>query len=299
MRKLLRSPWLLNILVLLASAALLLPFFQDAVSAIRLKRGDASSQQFPIYIRDDADLFTDEEEQKLQADMAPVAAYCPAALVTSRDAEGLSHDLYAKKNYFDLYGEGKGVLFLIDLEHRALRLQSNKVNVKLTEAYSQTITDNVYRYASAGNYVRCVKEAFAQTLAVLEDRPVHQPMKHLSNALIALCLGLMAAFWAAMRQDDVNRPGEVYQLRSRSRRAISITNGKRTSMSGADFAGTGLRVLSTVMEAAANVSVSDAGSGSSRGSGGSSGFGGSSGSRSSGGSSGSNYGTSTGGSHKF
>ena len=312
LRKALRKPWILNTLALLAAAVLLWPFILDVFNAWRLGKAGAETGSHAVILEDNAQLFSPEERSGLEREMGQSARYCSVALLTTRDTGRLGHAAYAEQAFDRLFSGTDGILFLIDLDNRELRLQKNDENRLITTALCESVTDNVYRYASAGDYYACAKNAFSQAAALMSGGQIPQPMKHISNLLIALCLGLMLAFWRAYRQNDVNRPEEVYQIYRRAYRSISFSDGKLRRLDWADYAGTLGEILGGIVSGIGEVAGSGGSSGSrssggwssgSRSSGGwSSGSGSSgsrsSGSRSSGGSSRSGSGSS-GGSHRF
>lgn len=61
----------------------------------------------------------------------------------------------------------------------------------MTSSYADTITDNVYRYASSGDYYTCAYKVFEQELALLKGSKISQPMKYISNALLAIVAALL------------------------------------------------------------------------------------------------------------
>ncbi len=52
----------------------------------------------------------------------------------------------------------------------------------------------MYRYASGGDYFSCADEAFQQIFALLQGNRIAQPMKYISNALLAVILALLLNF---------------------------------------------------------------------------------------------------------
>ena len=69
----------------------------------------------------------------------------------------------------------------------------------VTKSYAESITDNVYSYASKGNYYRCASEAFEQINTLLAGQKIAQPMKNISNVLLALILAALINYFLAMR----------------------------------------------------------------------------------------------------
>ena len=69
-------------------------------------------------------------------------------------------------------------MFVIDMRNRNLYI-INRGSVKdtITSAYSESITDNVYTYASGGDYYTCAEMVFTQELTLLQGGRISQPMR--------------------------------------------------------------------------------------------------------------------------
>ncbi len=162
----------------------------------KLYKNDQS--QYGIYTLDEEDLLTDEEEEALLEEMAPVTEYGYAAFVTTSIME--SDYMEASRNMLhSLFGEGtSSVLFLIDMNHRQLVVFSDgEINKTITKNYANSITDNVYRMAHDGKYYDCAVEVFRQIHTLLSGRAIAQPMKHITNAFLAIILSAMILYIAA------------------------------------------------------------------------------------------------------
>ena len=145
---------------------------------------------YAVYISDSQDLLSEEEEEVLLQDMIPVTAYGNAAF-DSAYPSGLSPRGYAEQEYSGYFKES-GTLFLIDMYNREIWLYSSgAVENIVTPSYANSITDNIYRYASNGQYYRCASEAFRQELVLLDGGKITQPMRKISAALLALILALL------------------------------------------------------------------------------------------------------------
>lgn len=149
---------------------------------------------FYIIMEDDAELLTDAECEELAATMQKITEYGNVAFKTvntnSSSAENLARNFYRQK-----FGSESGTLFLIDMDNRKIWIYSDGVVYQtITTAYANTITDNVYRYASDGDYFGCANEAFQQIFALLQGNRIAQPMKYISNALLAVILALLLNF---------------------------------------------------------------------------------------------------------
>lgn len=146
---------------------------------------------YRVIVQDDADLLTNEEEKDLIDVMEPITEYGNVAFVTT-DYNYSSADSYAKSTYRDMFGTKSGTLFLIDIDNRMIYIFSDgKIYRTITKSYANTITDNVYRYASNKDYYTCAAKAFEQINTLLKGGFILQPMKYISNALLAIILAVM------------------------------------------------------------------------------------------------------------
>ena len=155
--------------------------------------GAAAADQTPL-IRDDADLLTAEEETRLYQDMEPLCAYGKPMFWTSTEA-GNERTL-AESFYRQQLGRGQsGILFVINMQERFLTIYSDgAIYSTVTSGEADTITDNVYRMASQGEYYSCASSAFSQALRLLEGGKIARPMKTVSNVVLAAALSLMAVY---------------------------------------------------------------------------------------------------------
>ncbi len=175
----------------------------------------SAAPSYKVYLNDSQDLLTDYEEQRLLLQMDRILPYGNAGFISvsqHRDTE-----VYAKDTYKELFGEESGILFVIDMGERNIWIHSNGDIYKvINKAYAYTITDNVYRYATKGEYYRCAEEAFDQARILLEGGKIAQPMKHISNALIALVIALLINFIVLItqRQRKVPSPKDTFKAMS-------------------------------------------------------------------------------------
>ncbi|MBR5970894.1 MAG: TPM domain-containing protein, partial [Lachnospiraceae bacterium] len=157
---------------------------------------------YAVYLDDVEGLV--ETEKVLEA-MIPVTAYGGAAFVSASPEQ--TSDVYAEQRYREFFGSGSGTLFLIDMNNRYLWIYSDgAVYEVVTGAYADTITDNVYRYATDGNYTACAVRAFEQIHTLLLGGRITQPMKHISNTLLALLTGLSLNFLLMVSVSQKEKP---------------------------------------------------------------------------------------------
>ena len=118
-----------------------------------------------------------------------------------------------------MFGTDSGTLFVIDMDQRNIWIHSDgAVYEVITTAYANTITDNVYRYASKGDYYGCASEAFRQIHELLRGRRIAQPMKYISNALLALILALLVNYGLVIGFTRLRKPKKEEILASIHRR---------------------------------------------------------------------------------
>lgn len=141
---------------------------------------------YMLIIDDGADLLTDIEETALVEIMRPVLDYGNVAYV-STDFNVGSTATYAEGLYYSMFGTSSGTLLLIDMYRRNLWIYSDgHVYSMITNGKAKSITDNSTHYATNGEYFRCVYDIFDQIVKVLHGQKISQPMKYISNALLAL-----------------------------------------------------------------------------------------------------------------
>ena len=122
---------------------------------VRAKDTVVTENGYQIVIRDDAGLLSDSEEKKLIEDMRPITEYGNVAFV-SGSVYNMETSTYAKQVYKQLFGETSGMVFVIDMGNRNIWIYSqDDVYKVINRGYANTITDNVYRYASREEYYAC------------------------------------------------------------------------------------------------------------------------------------------------
>lgn len=151
-----------------------------------------------IRIDDQADLLSISEELELQKIMEPISTYGNVAFVSIDYNPEYSTKYYAENYYQEQFGYSNGILFLIDMDERYIWIHSNgEIYDTITTAYANTITDNIYSYASRQDYLTCASKAFEQINTLLEGRHIAQPMKYISNALLAIVIALLINYFLA------------------------------------------------------------------------------------------------------
>lgn len=170
---------------------------------------------YEVIIEDDAGLLTLEEKIKLQEDMKKITKWGNVAFKT------IDYNLYTKTKYYieayynDTFGGSSATIFLIDMDKRNIWIYSGgKIYKTITKSYADTITDNVYRYASDGKYYKCSSEAFKQIYTLLNGQKIAQPMKYISNAFLAVMLALIINYFIVRKLSKPEKAKKQELLRS-------------------------------------------------------------------------------------
>ena len=167
-------------------------------------------------IRDDAGLLTESEEAALAEIMAPICEY--GVPVFWSTTETGNHRAKAENFYVRTLGSASGVLFVIDMSSRQLTvLADGAIYRVVTSSEAISITDNVYRLASAGKYADCAAEAFREVCQLLRGEQIVRPMKLVSNLLLAATLALLIVYVY------ISRRYETRPKTGRLRAALPVT----------------------------------------------------------------------------
>lgn len=185
-----------------------------------------ANTEYNIYLEDGADLLNSEEEILLSEFMQTLSAYGNVAFVSLAQNPDSSTDSYAESYYSSHFGSDSGILFLIDMDERMIWLETGgEIKKTIPRSYALTITDNTYSYASEGEYYLCAQTAFEQSLTLLEGRSIAQPMKYISNALLALAIALLTNYFLAMFLSRARKANDT-QILSGIHKKVTVQNTK-------------------------------------------------------------------------
>ena len=144
-----------------------------------------------LLIADDAHLLSEEEKARLIEDYSAITEYMGAAFVSTDYSPG-STSSFAEECAIRYYRNDPAVLFLIDMDDREIYVYANGTAQKtISKADARAITDNVYKSASRGDYYECADGAFRQIYAKCTGQKLARPVKHITNALIAVLVGIL------------------------------------------------------------------------------------------------------------
>jgi len=187
MRKLLLSLLLFILAVSLAAGAL--------AESASLKNEETG---FEAVIDDPAGLLTKDEISAVLDAMGSITAYANAGFVTYGASGSDTSSVLKKAERWgeSRFGRNSGyTVFMIDMRTRRLGIfSSQNIYHLLTTAKANTISDNVYRYASREDYAGCAKEAFREIVRVMEGNAVGGSMKYISNVFLALICAILITY---------------------------------------------------------------------------------------------------------
>ncbi len=249
---------------------------------------EAGESPYRVVIEDQADLLTEAEEGTLREVMEKVLPYGNAAFVSVSENYTTAERL-AESKFMEFFGDVSGALLLIDMDNRYIQLIADGAVYKtVNRTRCNEITDNIYTYASKGDYLSCASKAFEQVTRLLEGQRVAAPFRYVTNAFLAICLALLGNFAlvSLQRRKKVN-PENALNVKV----AVNATGA-------AVKAGAVAAVALTMLDQRRTKHVESSGGGRSGGGGGFSGGGGGGGGFSGGGSSGGGF-SGGGGGHRF
>ena len=148
-----------------------------------------------LLVVDDARLLSEKEKDRLINDYSAITEYMGAAFISTNYSPG-STASYAEQCAIQYYHNDPAVLFLIDMDDREIYVYANGTAQKMiSKADARAITDNIYKSASRGDYYECADGAFRQIYAKCTGQRLARPVKHVTNALIALLAGVMINYF--------------------------------------------------------------------------------------------------------
>lgn len=174
--------------------------YADSASFDGLPSRNNGETGFSAVIADEADLLTPDEESKLLEKMVPLTAYANIAVYTVDTPTNLQDYERAKQKRAELFGQtADAAVFMVDMYLRRIIIQRRgNMETFFNNSRANNITNNVASIAKKGDYYRTCATAMEQMLDVIRDRNIPEPMKYLSNGVIALMLGSLIAYLIAV-----------------------------------------------------------------------------------------------------
>ena len=154
----------------------------------------ADDNDYQVIIEDAADLFTDAEEADLKEQLKGILPYGSAAIITNEE-HNYDAAALAEQRFRELFLDHSATLLMIDMYNRRIQIFSDGAIYKtITRTRANEITDNIYKYATEGDYYMAAKKTFEQMQTILEGGRIATPMKYATNAAFAIGIVLIINF---------------------------------------------------------------------------------------------------------
>ena len=154
-----------------------------------------------VCIIDDADLLTDDEYAKLEDYLESLNSDINYMAVTCDNEDyGYNTDDIIDSYFTSVYSNyDDGIGFIIDMYNREIYIVGyGQCQKRISNADAIDITDNVYRFASKGDYYGCISNAFLQADNLVNRGFILRPMKYIISLLLAIVLGFLFTFFFAV-----------------------------------------------------------------------------------------------------
>lgn len=180
-----------KILVLFIALILSLPILNIYANYIE----ETQVNNYQIIIEDDANLLTENEEKELKYQMARLTEFGNVIFKTTNTTINNTSLKYIQNYYYSKFGNNNGVAFYIDMKGRQLcACATGGLDDKITNGKCDTIMDNVYKYATNGDYYTCAIKTFEQMERVLNGQKIAESMKYICNAILSIMISLFVSY---------------------------------------------------------------------------------------------------------
>lgn len=178
-----KSLWILVIVLMV-----LIHSFCFAVENLQYENENTG---YVALIEDDANLIKEKKRESLLLKMKSLTQYGNIIFKSITSNNMGSTKKYASQYYHSKFGKESGTIFLIDMQERYIWIFSDGENYTMIRTSgANAIADNVYKFASEGDYYTCAFESYNQMEKLLEDGQIYAPMKYINNMLLALTISL-------------------------------------------------------------------------------------------------------------
>ena len=156
-----------------------------------------------VYLVDDAQLLDPSEEAEITEYLGTLKDNKNYVVVTNETSfYGSSVDDILAQYYTQKYSKySDGIAFIIDMSNREIYIEGfGEVQKKISDADCLDITDNAYRYASKGQYAKCIMTAMNQADTLVDGGFILRPMRIIAALLLSILLGFLGTFYMAMME---------------------------------------------------------------------------------------------------
>lgn len=210
---------LLAVLALvLVAIAVIRPIGSEAANVSDVKENKETG--YIAFVADDAELFTQSDMRALLNEAYELTDYADTFVVTVQKGNnpyGTTESATKKigdELYLEYSNSDSCIMFIIDMHTRYIYVyRYGKAEKSLTTGKCESITDNVYDYASDGDYYGCASSGLEQMKKVLAGQHIAQPMKVASNFFIAFVIGFVVMYLVALGKSKVSKTSDDEMLK--------------------------------------------------------------------------------------
>ena len=192
--------------------------FYDDISYIN------TDTNYKVLIEDDTNLLDEEEKKKLLEEMKPLTQYGNIIFKSINDNPSYSTGSYAENYYHQNFNTESGTIFLIDMDNRYIYIFSDGKNYNAVTSYkAEIITDNIYEYASDGEYYECASKAYSQIYSLLRGEKIAEPMRYICNIIFSISISFLLVYLFIMNKSKI-RKASYKQVMKNAKSSIVIGN---------------------------------------------------------------------------
>lgn len=160
-----------------------------------------------VVIIDQANLLTSQEEQSLLEQLQQMDDSYNYLIVTEdnyvssmqREMEGLYRENFG--------ADSPGAAFVINMDIREIYSgASGSLKEKLSDDDALDVTNNTYKYASDGDYYKCISETYKDYDRLINDAPIRRTMRYVVAVLVGLILGFLIMYIVMVSSRRISLP---------------------------------------------------------------------------------------------
>lgn len=172
----------------------------DETSSVKSKIVNGNT----VIVDDKADLLTDDQEESLMSEMEKLTEFGHIGFVSTNSATTTKD--FADTYYHSKFGTQSGSIFVIDMDNRMVYIFSDGYNYNvINTSIANSITDNIYTYASKKDYYNCALKAFEQMYTVLNGGKISEPMRLISNVFLAFTISSIIIYLYALSTSSIKK----------------------------------------------------------------------------------------------
>lgn len=181
-----------------------------------------SDTGYKAEIVDNAELLSSSEENSLIEIMQTATLHGDACALTVSYNEYNSAASLA--DYYIQSYNYNAVVLLIDMDTREIYIKCNgDIADMIPDDDCYTITDNVYKYATNGEYYKACLKSYEKINYILEGGKIAQPLKYISIVLLSIVAGFLVNFCIILATYP-SKQASISEILQSTKKKIDILN---------------------------------------------------------------------------